>query len=432
MLGVLTLPRPSRSLPVSRHPELYHWQATLASRFPKLPRPFVLGLALWSLGMILARRCGLSSVALHLSERLGQKVNAVRQRLKDFYKEAPAKGGASRGVQRTDFAAADCFLPLLAWVVALWRGNDLALALDVTNLGARFHVLCVSVVIRGLAVPVAWKVLAGNAPGCWNEHWLDLLGRLRSALGAGWRVLVLTDRGLESAGLFRAIAGQGWHPLMRVKGGGTFRPAGWHKFYRFKQFAPRAGCPRFAAAGEAYKDGQARLGCTLLACWEGSHEDPWLLLTDLPVSACRACWYGYRSWIEQQFKLAKREGWQWHRTRMSDPGRAERLWLAIAVATLWVVAVGVAEEVGREQERWLRRLEAALAGPRGAARPGGGKQGQGRLHRVFALGLARVVNAWARGEYPLPEELTPEPWQEPDHEQVTWTEERFTQSLNYP
>jgi hypothetical protein len=40
---------------------------------------------------------------------------------------------------------------------------------------------------------------------------------------------VLTDRGLESPELFRAIVRLGWHPLMRAKRCGKFRPANWHK-----------------------------------------------------------------------------------------------------------------------------------------------------------------------------------------------------------
>lgn len=417
---------------MSRHPELYHWQATLASRFPKLPGPFVVALALWSLGMLLARRCGLSSVALHLAECLGRKENSLRQRLREFYKDAPDKDGAKRGSKRTDFAVADCFVPLLAWVVSLWKGNRLVLALDVTNLGERFHVLCVSVVLRGLGVPVAWAILPGNVKGSWNDHWLELLGRTRRALGAGWQVLVLTDRGLESAELFRAITGCGWHPLMRVKTGGLFRPAGWHKFYGLKQFAPRVGCNRFAAPGEAYKDKDARLCCVLLACWEEGYEHPWLLLTDLPVSACRACWYGYRSWIEQQFKLAKSAGWQWHKTRMTDPARAARLWLALAVATLWVVAVGAAGEPTRQEQRWWKRLDEVLTG---RARLQKGEQlalDKARQHSVFASGLAQVVHAWRRGEYPLPEQLPPEPWPEPHHEGIALSEADFTQQLTYP
>src|SRR5947208_2077274 len=39
-------------------------------------------------------------------------------------------------------------------------------------------------------------------------------------------------------------------------------------------------------------------------------------------------------------KITKRAGWQWHRTRMRHPERAARLWLAVGVATLWLLSVG--------------------------------------------------------------------------------------------
>ena len=97
--------------------------------------------------------------------------------------------------------------------------------------------------------------------------------------------------------------------------------------------------------GTAFQGPRRRLNCTLLARWEAGYTDPWLLLTDLAPSAGEACWYGLRAWIEQGFKITKRGGWQWQRTRMSDPQRAARLWLAVAVATLWLLSVGgMAEE----------------------------------------------------------------------------------------
>src|SRR5437660_10451922 len=100
---------------MSRHPELYRWSQQLASRFPGLPPVFVALLALWSLGMILAHRCGLSSVACHLARLLDQKDNTVRQRLREFYQEKEAKAGAKHGCPRRDFEASACFAPLLAW-----------------------------------------------------------------------------------------------------------------------------------------------------------------------------------------------------------------------------------------------------------------------------------------------------------------------------
>ena len=171
-----------------RPPELYHWQGELASRFPDLGKPFVVALALWSLGMILARRCGLSSVALHLAERLGLAENSLRQRLREFYKDAPDKSGSKRGVKRSDFAVCDCFAPLLAWVLSLLGGDRLALALDVTNLGERFHVLCVSVVIRGMGVPVAWAILPGGAKESYFELKSPLIATRLSDLAPLWEM----------------------------------------------------------------------------------------------------------------------------------------------------------------------------------------------------------------------------------------------------
>jgi hypothetical protein len=88
------------------------------------------------------------------------------------------------------------FGPLLSWLLELWQGErHLALALDATNLGQRFTVLCISVLLGGCAIPVAWKVLPCNAKGSWQPYWLELLQALEGRVSADWQVLVLADRG---------------------------------------------------------------------------------------------------------------------------------------------------------------------------------------------------------------------------------------------
>jgi hypothetical protein len=37
---------------MSRSPELYQWHGQIAQHFPNLSQPVVMGLALWSLGMM--------------------------------------------------------------------------------------------------------------------------------------------------------------------------------------------------------------------------------------------------------------------------------------------------------------------------------------------------------------------------------------------
>lgn len=400
---------------MSRQPELYLWKRQLASHFPGLSPVFLTLLALWSLGILLARRCGLSSVVGQLVPLLGQSDNTVRQHLKEFYLEAQAK----KGPCRKDFDPEACFAPLLAWALSYWPCRRLALALDVTNLGDRFHVLCLSVVYGGIAIPVAWKVLPGNQKDPWHPHWCRLLSRLRQAIDDDWTVVVLTDRGLESARLFQAIVWVGWHPLMRVKASGKFRPAGWKNWYRFGQLVPAVG-RRFSAVGVAYQNADEALGCTLLACWEAGHEGPWLLLTDLAKTAASPLWYGFRSWIEQQFKMVKGGLWHWQNTRMQDPERVARLWLALAVALLWLVVIGAAVESDRRKE--------TMGEIRQGTQPGG------RRHRLLMLGLAEWLAALVQGQpLPLPlRKLPEESWPETWHDIPTLTEQEFLSGPTYP
>jgi hypothetical protein len=404
---------------MSRHLELYHWRAELAKRFPKLRPSVVLLLALWSLGMILVRRAGLVAVTRQLMPLLGQNFHTVRQRLREFYQEASAKAGAKRGIKRQDFAVADCFAPLLAWILSYWSQRRLALALDVTNLGDRLHILCVSVLFGGMGLPVAWKILPGNQKEAWHPHWCTLLQGLRGALGDTWQVVVLTDRGLESSRLFEAIVALGWHPLMRVKRAAKFRPQGWVRWYALSALVPRVGA-RFAARGVAYKT--APLNCTLLACWQAPHQDAWLLLTDLPPGAAEPCWYAWRAWIEQGFKAIKSAGLRWEQTRMENPERLERQWLVLAVTVLWLVAIGA--EVER-QEAVETVGELPTASPRSAAaapRP--------RVQRLLHIGWAVLVAALVQ-QRPLPTAcLTELTWPQP-HEPPTLSEEQFLSGQTY-
>ena len=89
-----------------------------------------------------------------------------------------------------------------------------------------------------------------------------------------------------------------------------------------------------------FKGATGQVDCTVLARWEEGQREPWLIMTDLAPEEAEAAWYGLRSGIEAGFKDLKRGGWHWEQTKVRDPARAERQWLVMAVATLWVVTVG--------------------------------------------------------------------------------------------
>ncbi len=171
------------------------------------------------------------------------------------------------------------------------------------------------------AIPVAWTVLPATEKHAWRSEWLRMLQQVRTAVPRRFFVIVLADRGLYARWLFQRIVRLGWHPLLRINTGGTFRPAQGARYQPLRTLALAPGT-QWVGTGTAFQGPRRRLNCTLLARWDEDYHEPWLILTDLAPSAGKACWYGLRAWIEQGFKMTKRGGWQWQCTRMTDPQRA--------------------------------------------------------------------------------------------------------------
>jgi hypothetical protein len=376
---------------------VYQWAETVQQELPHLSRPQALVLALWSYGMVLARSCALTAVCTVLACGLALPENTLRQRLREWYYAAADK----RGAKRQELVVATCFAPLLAWVLRWSSGSRLALAIDASSLGDRFVVLAVSVLYRGCAIPVAWAIVPAGQKHAWRTEWLRLLRLLRRQVPRHYTVLVTADRDLYAPWLFRRIVRLGWHPFLRVNVGGSFRHDCAAAFHPFRALVPAPGTA-WAGTGIAFKTKASQLACTLLARWEAPYADPWLILTDLAPADADVGWYALRSWIELGFMASKRGGCQWLRTRMVDPARAERLWLALALATLWLLSVGGAAEADAEE---AASLPVPPAQPRRSQRAARLRL-VGSFRRGWALILAALIN-----QQPLPlGRFVHEPW----------------------
>jgi hypothetical protein len=197
---------------MSRHEALSDWTRELSSHMSHLSKPQAAVLAMWSYGIAVTRTCSCYTVAMFLAILLKRKMNTVRQQLREWCYD----GADKRGTRRQQLDVEASFAPLLRWVVHVWVGTTMALAMDATSLGDRFVVLSISVVYRGMGIPVAWTVLTAQRKGAWREHWLRILEQVRPALPAEWTVLVLADRGMYARWLYRRIVRLGWHPFLRI------------------------------------------------------------------------------------------------------------------------------------------------------------------------------------------------------------------------
>ena len=390
-----------------RHPGLSQWQQTVSTYLPDLSRPQITVLVLWSLGIVLAQSCGLTTVAVMLAYLFDLSERSVRERLRDWYRDAAHKRGTKRGDKRRSLDVPSCFPFLLRWVVA-WSPPEcrhLALALDGSTLGQRFTILTISVLVRGCAIPVAWHIVPATRAGAWRPHWEALFERLNDSVPSDWTVIVSADRGLYAKWLFQSIVKLGWHPFLRINRQGQYRPAGAATFRPLSQVVQRVG-QRWAGQVTCFATKDRQLDCTLLARWDRGYRDPWLIVTDLAPTQADVAWYGLRAWIVCGFKDAKRGGWHWEQTKMRDPRRAERLWLAMAVSTLWVVSVGCQAEVAMP----LPALDELPAQHIARQRARGRRPA--RSMSCFRRGRLLIVAALVNYQAVPIGQMVPEPWPE--------------------
>src|SRR4051794_29826752 len=378
-------------------PQLHPMERALAERLPHLRGPQRRGLAFWVLGAGLAQSaCQAAVLAPPLP---WAPYHALRQRLREWLLDGADKAvpcAAQVDVER-------CFAPLLRRVLGWWQGRELALAVDATAHREDVVALVVSVLYRGSAIPVAWAVLPGNAPGAWMGPILRLLRRSRPAVPAGWTVLVLADRGLWSPRPWKRVRDLGWHPLLRIQRRTTIAPDG----------GERRPAGALVRPGEA-RVGRGRLGrpkgpgltVTLVAGRTAAQEEPWVVVTDLAPDRVGVSWYALRAWVELGFRALKGVGWRWQRSRRTDPARVARHWLVLAVASLTALAHGTRVEDARERGLPPARLRAPPAS-RAGTRP------RPRRISLVRLGIQWLRHLLARGRLWRRLWLAPEPWPQP-------------------
>jgi Transposase DDE domain len=373
----------------------YPIERVLAEHLPHLRPPQRRGLALWVLGAVLAQSACQSAVVTALL--LCGRCHALRQRLREWLLDGDEKSVPCA----TQIEIEACFEPLLRWVLGWWQGRELALAVDATLQREEVVALVVSVLYRGSAVPVAWAVLPANVPGPWLGSILRLLRLLHRAVPRRWTVLVLADRGLWSPRLWARIRRLGWHPLLRIQARTTIAACG------------RERCPAGALVrpGEAWV-GRGRLGwprsrrltVTLIAVWTTGQKEPWAVVTDLPPDRAGVSWYALRMWVELGFRVLKSVGWQWQRSRRTNPGRIARHWLVLAVATLCTLAHGTRVEDAQRCGLPPGQLRSPAA-PTALLRP--------RPISPFRRGLTWLRHLLAQGRLWRRLWLAPEPWPQP-------------------
>ena len=337
--------------------ELEYWLEEVSIAFPNLSKPQAQVLGLYSYGMAMTKHCGQTIVCVFLALLLNLKSQNLRQRLKEFNYEASRKQGA----KRREIDVEKQFAPLTAWVLSQWQDKKkIILAADVTYLKDRHTILTISVLYGQTAIPIAWKVLAGNAKGQWHPLWLELLAQIAPHIPRKTQVLVLFDRGLYSKRLFLAVRSYSWHPFMRIREQGLYKRLNSKNWRDLKHLAYR-GMKASAFKALCFKGDT--LKAHLWVQWDTEQDEASLLLSDLAPQQVKGNPYPLRMWIEANFKDWKRGGLHLEQSKTRDPARLARLIFVLALALVHLIRLGnavLSPAISRSDP--LRRLSLVTLG----------------------------------------------------------------------
>lgn len=248
------------------------------------------------------------------------------------------------------------YAPLLQQALQEWDHKTIYVALDTTMLWNTYCVVRLSLIYRGRAIPLVWKVLEHKSASIAYEKYRSLLTQAAQLLFPfHCKVILLADRGFADTKLMKRLKRLGWHFRIRMKD--NF----W--IYRKRQRRQKANWIRLAAGHPKFwhevELTEERLGPLHLAMGRPlKGKDSWLVISDEPTSLETFEEFGLRFDIEENFLDDKSNGFQLESSQIRSAEALERLCLVLAIATLYLVSQGTQiAETGKRRfvdAHWFR------------------------------------------------------------------------------
>ena len=123
----------------------------------------------------------------------------------------------SRWLDNNRITVEPLYGPLIAKAVVGWVGKRMYVALDTSMLWNTYCLIRLSVIYRGRAVPLVWRVIEHRSAAVSFETYQDLLKAAKSRLPFACKVVFLADRGFADTQLMGYLRGLGWHFRIRIK-----------------------------------------------------------------------------------------------------------------------------------------------------------------------------------------------------------------------
>ena len=255
----------------------------------------------------------------------------------------------ARWLENERIAVHALYGPLIQQALAAWGDHMLYLALDTSMLWNTYCLVRTSLVYRGRAIPLVWKVIEHSSSSVAHDVYSEVLDKVAELLPFRCTVVFTADRGFADTHLMAHLARLGWHWRIRIKG---------------SLWIYRPGKRRCKVNRLPLSVGQARFWHDIYITkkWYGpvhlalgrpqSSKEYWFVLSDEPTETKTFEEYGLRFDIEENFLDDKSNGFQLESSLIRSAKALERLCGVLAITTLYLVAQGT-EVVTQGKRRWV-------------------------------------------------------------------------------
>ena len=227
--------------------------------------------------------------------------------------------------------------PLIEQAVVGWVGKRMYVALDTSMLWNTYCLIRLSVIYRGRAVPLVWRVIEHGSAAVSFETYQDLLTEAKSRLPFACKVVFLADRGFADTQLMGHLRGLGWHFRIRIKSTFWIYPSHLAPF-RVGEIALKPG---YLSCWQEVSITDKHFGPVHLAVARPLGSDEyWYVVSDESAELKTLEEYGLRFDIEENFLDDKSNGFQLEASLIRSAKALERLCFVLAMTTLYLVSVG--------------------------------------------------------------------------------------------
>jgi len=227
--------------------------------------------------------------------------------------------------------------PLIEQAMMGWVGKRMYVALDTSMLWNTYCLIRLSVIYRGRAVPLVWRVIEHGSAAVSFETYQDLLNEAKSRLPFACKVVFLADRGFADTQLMGHLRELGWHFRIRIKSTFWIYPSHLAPF----QVGEVALQPGHMSCWQEVSITDKHFGPVHLAVARPLGRDEyWYVVSDESAELKTLEEYGLRFDIEENFLDDKSNGFQLESSLIRSAKALERLCFVLAMTTLYLVSVG--------------------------------------------------------------------------------------------